>query len=182
MRKRTLASHEEIYFSLYCVNGDYGVIISTRHGLFEATLPSACTQDEILADIHKRFARTCSENNLTRDVADGLLRYFSGEIVKFHHPFDLREFSDFQKAVYQAVHGIGYGFVKTYGDIAREIQRPKAARGVGSAMAHNPLPIIIPCHRVIGSGGAMTGYSAPGGIRRKEILLRMEAAVLQKSR
>ncbi|MDD2336972.1 MAG: methylated-DNA--[protein]-cysteine S-methyltransferase [Geobacteraceae bacterium] len=181
MRKGNLAAKEEINFSLYCIASDYGVIISTRHGLFEATLPSACTQDEILAEVHKRFARPSGENDLTRDVAEGLLHYFSGEIVKFDYPFDLREFSDFQRAVYQAVHAIGYGVVKTYGEIAREIQRPKAARGVGSAMAHNPLPVIIPCHRVIGSTGAMTGYSAPGGIRRKEILLRMEAAVLQKS-
>jgi methylated-DNA-[protein]-cysteine S-methyltransferase len=180
MRKRRLAADEEINFSLYCVDGDYGVIISTCHGLYEATLPSAGTQDEILADIHKSFTRPCGENNLTRDVADGLLRYFSGKIVKFDYPIDRREFSAFQRMVYQAVHAIGYGLVKTYGDIAREIHRPKAARGVGSAMAHNPLPIIIPCHRVIGSTGAMTGYSAPGGIKRKELLLRMEAAVLQK--
>jgi len=179
MRKRSIAAHEEINFSIYCVGGDYGVIISTHHGLYEATLPSAATQDEILAEIHNRFARPCGGNDLTREVADCLLRYFSGKIVNFDYPFDMREFSAFQRMVYQAVHSIGYGLVKTYGEIAREIHRPKSARGVGSAMAHNPLPIIIPCHRVIGSTGAMTGYSAPGGIKRKEMLLRMEAAVLQ---
>lgn len=180
MRKQCLAPDEECNYSLYGVNGDYGVIISTHHGLYEATLPSVSTKDEILADLHKRFTRPCGENILTRDVAERLVRYFSEEFVAFYYPVDQRGFSDFQCLVYRAVHAIDYGLVKTYGEIAREIHRPLAARGVGAAMAHNPLPIIIPCHRVIGSSGAMTGYSAPGGIKRKELLLRMEAAVLQK--
>jgi len=180
MRKRCLATTEEVAFSLYCVDGDYGVIVSTHHGLLETTLPSAVPPDEILENLHKRFVLARGENELTREAAESLLRYFSGEFVGFNYPVDERRFSAFQSLVYHAVQTIGYGLVKTYGEIAREIHRPKAARGVGAAMAHNPLPIIIPCHRVIGSSGAMTGYSAPGGVKRKELLLRMEAAVVMK--
>jgi methylated-DNA-[protein]-cysteine S-methyltransferase len=180
MRNCCFATAEEVAFSLYCVDGDYGVIVSTHHGLFEATLPSASSEDDILANLHKRFARVRGENELTRDAAGSLLRYFSGEFVDFNYPVDGRKFTDFQSMVYHAVQTIGYGLVKTYGEIALEIHRPKAARGVGAAMAHNPLPIIIPCHRVIGSSGAMTGYSAPGGVKKKELLLRMEAAVVLK--
>ncbi|MHC1697865.1 MAG: methylated-DNA--[protein]-cysteine S-methyltransferase [Geobacteraceae bacterium] len=182
MRKSCLTITEEVHFSLYCVEGDYGFVVSTLHGLFEATLPAAVSPDEIRTTLHKRYTRPCGENDLTRDVAKRLFRYFSEELVDFDCPIDNRRFTPFQQLVYQAVHGIGYGSVKSYGEIAREIQRPRAARGVGAAMAHNPLPIIIPCHRVIGSTGAMTGYSAPGGVDRKEMLLHMEAAVLQKQK
>lgn len=175
---RTIA--DEVHFSLYCVEGSYGLVVSTVHGLLETTLPAAASPDEILATLHKRYTRPCGENDLTRDVAERLFHYFSGELVDFDYPLDQRRFTAFQQLVYQAVHAIGYGSVKSYGEIAREIQRPRAARGVGASMAHNPLPIIIPCHRVIGSSGAMTGYSAPGGVSRKETLLRMEATVLRK--
>jgi methylated-DNA-[protein]-cysteine S-methyltransferase len=180
MRKFNFATDEEFNYSFYRVHGDYGVVVSTDHGLFETSLPSAGSPDEILANLNNRFARACSGNELTRDAAERLLHYFSGEFVNFDYPIDQRGFSAFQIVVYHAVRAIGYGSVRTYGEIAREIQRPTAARGVGSAMANNPLPIIIPCHRIIGSTGAMTGYSAPGGVRRKENLLHMEAAVLQK--
>jgi methylated-DNA-[protein]-cysteine S-methyltransferase len=180
MRKIHQACTAEIHFSLYCVDDNYGIVVSSPQGLLETTLPSTGTQDEILANLHLRFTRPCGENILTQDVAKRLMSYFSGNLVDFDFPIDNQGYTAFQCLVYQSVHAIGYGMVKTYGEIAREIQRPRAARGVGSAMAHNPLPIIIPCHRVIGSSGAMTGYSAPGGVRRKELLLRMEAEVLQK--
>ncbi len=180
MRNSCLTITEEVHFSLYCVEGSHGVVVSTVHGLFETTLPAVASPDEILAVLHKRYTRPCGASDLTLDVAERLFRYFSGELVDFEYPMDQRRFTPFQQLVYQAVHAIGYGSVKSYGEIAREIQRPRAARGVGAAMAHNSLPIIIPCHRVIGSSGAMTGYSAPGGVSRKEMLLRMEATVLQK--
>lgn len=168
-----------VHFSLYCVDDIYGVIVATPFGLFETTLLAVASQEEILAALHQRYTRPCGENQLTRDAAKRLIRYFSGELIDFNFPIDTRRFTAFQSLVYQSVGDIRYGMVKTYGEIAWEIQRPRAARGVGSAMAHNPLPIIIPCHRVIGSSGAMTGYSAPGGISRKEWLLRMEANVLR---
>jgi methylated-DNA-[protein]-cysteine S-methyltransferase len=180
MRNSCLTITEEVHYSLYCVEGNYGVVVSTVHGLFETTLPAVDSQDEILAALHKRYARPSGESSLTRDVAERLFRYFTGELIDFDYPMDKMRFTPFQQLVYQAVHAIGYGSVKSYGEIAREIQGPRAARGVGAAMAHNPLPIIIPCHRVIGSSGAMTGYSAPGGVSRKEMLLRMEATVLRK--
>lgn len=180
MRKCCLTNTEAVHFSLYCVEGNYGVVVSTAYGLLEVTLPAVTSPDEILADLHKRYTRPSGENHLTRAVAERLIRYFSGKLVDFDFPIDNRRFTTFEKVVYQAVQNITYGSVKTYGEIARVIQRPRAARGVGAAMANNSLPIIIPCHRVIGSSGAMTGYSAPGGIRRKEMLLRMEATVFQK--
>jgi methylated-DNA-[protein]-cysteine S-methyltransferase len=79
--------------------------------------------------------------------------------------------------VLQATSEVGYGELATYGDIAGRIDRPKAARAVGSALGSNPIPIVIPCHRIVGAGGKLTGYA--GGLPRKETLLRLEGSLLE---
>jgi methylated-DNA-[protein]-cysteine S-methyltransferase len=83
---------------------------------------------------------------------------------------------DFRRAVYAAARAIGPGETATYGDIAKAIGRPDAARAVGAALGSNPFPIVVPCHRVIGSTGALTGFSAPGGLATKRQMLRTEGA------
>lgn len=85
---------------------------------------------------------------------------------------DLRAGSLFQQAVWRALLGIASGQTQTYGELARQLGRPLAARAVGGAVGRNPVSIIVPCHRVIGSSGALTGYA--GGIHRKTELLRLE--------
>lgn len=137
---------------------------------------AARSHQEVAAEVHRAFPDLDGENAVTQQAAALLARYFAGERVDFDLPVDERGFTPFQREVYGAVAHIGYGAVKSYAEVAREIGRPRAARGVGSAMARNPLPIIIPCHRVVGSGGALIGYSAPGGVATKRALLRMEAA------
>jgi len=81
--------------------------------------------------------------------------------------------TEFQVSVLHALQDIPYGETTSYGEIARRIGRPKAVRAVGAANGRNPLPIVVPCHRVIGSGGALTGFG--GGLPTKEALLRLEA-------
>jgi methylated-DNA-[protein]-cysteine S-methyltransferase len=83
---------------------------------------------------------------------------------------------DFRRAVYAAARAIGPGETASYGDIARAIGHPDAARAVGAALGSNPFPIVVPCHRVIGSTGALTGFSAPGGLATKRRMLRTEGA------
>jgi methylated-DNA-[protein]-cysteine S-methyltransferase len=78
----------------------------------------------------------------------------------------------------RAVHAIPYGRLSTYGEIAAQIGNPKSVRAVGRANATNPIPIVIPCHRVIGSDGKLHGYGAPGGLETKAWLLRMEGSWL----
>ncbi|SES42559.1 methylated-DNA--[protein]-cysteine S-methyltransferase [Salipaludibacillus aurantiacus] len=102
-----------------------------------------------------------------------LAEYFSGERKTFDLPLDLIG-STFQKLVWEKVKDIPYGSTKSYKQIASEIGAPKAVRAIGGANNKNPVPIIIPCHRVIGSNGAMVGYG--GGLDKKEILLRLEGA------
>lgn len=91
-------------------------------------------------------------------------------------PVDLEGVSELERKVYQAARRIPPGEVRTYGEVAREIGAPGAAQAVGAALGRNPLPIVIPCHRVIAAGGRSGGFSAPGGLETKFRLLEIEGA------
>jgi methylated-DNA-[protein]-cysteine S-methyltransferase len=101
-----------------------------------------------------------------------LTEYFAGERREFDLPLKLSG-TEFQMNVLQALQQIPYGETTSYADIAERIGRPKAVRAVGAANGRNPVPIIVPCHRVIGSHGDLTGFG--GGLDTKEALLRLEA-------
>ena len=101
-----------------------------------------------------------------------LAEYFAGERKDFDLPVRLSG-TEFQVQVLKELQRIPYGETTSYGEIARRIGRPKAMRAVGRANGANPIPIVIPCHRVIGSGGDLTGFG--GGLDTKEALLRLEA-------
>jgi methylated-DNA-[protein]-cysteine S-methyltransferase len=101
-----------------------------------------------------------------------LTEYFAGERQEFDLPLKLSG-TEFQLSVLEALQKIPYGETTSYSDIAHRIGRPKAVRAVGAANGRNPIPIIVPCHRVIGSHGDLTGFG--GGLETKEALLRLEA-------
>jgi methylated-DNA-[protein]-cysteine S-methyltransferase len=101
-----------------------------------------------------------------------LAEYFAGERREFDLPLRLSG-TEFQMSVLHALQQIPYGETTSYSDIAERIGRPKAVRAVGAANGRNPIPIIVPCHRVIGSHGDLTGFG--GGLDTKEALLRLEA-------
>ncbi len=107
------------------------------------------------------------------DVARQLTEYFAGQRVDFDLPIEMCGTS-FQLQVWSALRRIPYGEVRSYADIARAIGRPKAVRAVGAANGANPIPIIVPCHRVIGSNGSLTGFG--GGLEVKRRLLELERA------
>lgn len=112
------------------------------------------------------------ETPLLRTAREELLAYFSGERRDFDLPLDPAG-TDFQRAVWEALRAIPYGGTRTYGEIAAAVGRPKAVRAVGQANHVNPLPIFIPCHRVVGKNGALTGYA--GGLDLKRALLALES-------
>ena len=112
-----------------------------------------------------------------QDARQQLTEYFAGERKEFDLPLGLTG-TEFQLLVLEELKRIPYGETTSYGDIAARIGRPKAVRAVGAANGRNPIPIIVPCHRVIGSGGALTGFG--GGLDTKKALLRLEA--VNKSR
>lgn len=107
-----------------------------------------------------------------------LLEYLGGKRTAFTIPIDWSLFRPFQRDALQAVYRIPYGETCTYHDIAVEIGRPNASRAVGRANATNPMPIVIPCHRVIGRDGRLHGYGGGEGLKTKEWLLKLEGAVI----
>jgi methylated-DNA-[protein]-cysteine S-methyltransferase len=109
------------------------------------------------------------------EVVDRFERYAAGEEVTFADvPLDLSHLTAFQQKVVKACRKIGRGRTKTYGELAVAAGAPGAARAVGSVMAKNRLPIIVPCHRVVGSGGSLGGFSAPTGLSLKQRMLALE--------
>lgn len=106
-------------------------------------------------------------------AAQELTRFFHGQAPRFSVPLDLRAGTPFQQQVWAALQRIGYGQTVSYGTLARQLGRPTGARAVGAAVGRNPVSVIVPCHRVLGAGGALTGYA--GGLDRKTGLLRLEA-------
>ena len=113
-------------------------------------------------------------SEITRQLAE----YLDGERRRFEVEIDWSVMTPFQQDVLQIVCDIEYGRTRTYGDIARQLGKPQAMPAVGRANATNPIPIVIPCHRVLGADGRLQGYSAPGGIETKARLLRLEGSWL----
>jgi methylated-DNA-[protein]-cysteine S-methyltransferase len=110
-------------------------------------------------------------NLVLKQAAQELAEYFDGKRERFDVKLDFTG-TEFQKQVWAALLTIPFGETRTYGEIARQINRPKAVRAVGAANGRNPISIIAPCHRVIGSTGELTGFA--GGLRAKEMLLVIE--------
>jgi methylated-DNA-[protein]-cysteine S-methyltransferase len=111
------------------------------------------------------------DNSAFDDAVNQLQEYFRGERLEFDLELDLVG-TGFQQQVWKALLTIPYGETRSYGQIARQIDAPGAFRAVGLANGHNPIGIIVPCHRVIGANGSLTGYG--GGLERKRMLLGME--------
>ncbi|WP_222119376.1 methylated-DNA--[protein]-cysteine S-methyltransferase [Siminovitchia fortis] len=114
-------------------------------------------------------------NELGKPVCRQIQEYLNGDRLQFNLPFELVG-TPFQKQIWQALQTIPYGQTKSYSEIADSIGRPKAARAVGYANALNPLPLLFPCHRVIGKNKTLTGYA--GGIEMKKQLLQIEGAII----
>ena len=117
-------------------------------------------------------ANTCDE--VLASTKTQLRQYFAGQRQAFDLPLAPAGTS-FQREVWQALAEIPWGEVRSYTDIAQAIQRPKAVRAVGAANGRNPLPIVIPCHRVVGSDGSLTGFA--GGLEMKRALLELESSL-----
>jgi methylated-DNA-[protein]-cysteine S-methyltransferase len=112
------------------------------------------------------------DDSVFADAVRQLKAYFAGDLIDFDVELDLRG-TAFQQRVWKALMTIPYGETRSYGEIAEQIGAPSAARAVGLANGHNPIAVIVPCHRVIGASGKLTGYG--GGLDRKQTLLQLES-------
>ncbi|HLY19283.1 MAG TPA: methylated-DNA--[protein]-cysteine S-methyltransferase [Bryobacteraceae bacterium] len=116
--------------------------------------------------------RECPSNALLRHAVAELRAYFAGELREFGLPLDMQG-TEFQKSVWTELLKIPYGETRSYSQVAAAIRAPKAVRAVGAANGRNPIPIVVPCHRVIGADGSLTGFG--GGLPLKRFLLDLEA-------
>jgi methylated-DNA-[protein]-cysteine S-methyltransferase len=112
-----------------------------------------------------------------REAIDGMVAVMAGERRDLRDvPLDDRGIDPFRRTVYAATRAIAPGTTRSYGEVARAMGYPDGAREVGAALARNPFPIVVPCHRVVAANGALTGFSAPGGLATKRRMLELEGA------
>ena len=143
-----------------------GAVAVTELGVCHVWLPGE--------DLPTIYGAASGESELSRKAAQQLEWYFQGDLQQFDLLVDISKLTPFQQQVLLQTAQIPYGSVTTYGAIAKKVGSPRAARAVGGALGANPIPIIIPCHRVLASTGALTGFSGAGGILMKENLLTLE--------
>lgn len=117
------------------------------------------------------------EHPVLKKVIQQLSEYFAGRRTAFDVPLDLAYGTAFQQSVWQALLKIPQGGTASYSEVSARIGKPAAVRAVGAAVGRNPVSIIVPCHRVMGAGGALTGYA--GGLERKSALLKLEGVRLE---
>jgi methylated-DNA-[protein]-cysteine S-methyltransferase len=143
----------------------------TAAGLASVRLPSARTEA-----LPRHDATAVVPRNV-RAAIDAIVAVLGGAPLDLRFiELDQRGIDPFRRAVYAATQAIRPGSTATYGEIAGTIGRPGGARDVGAALASNPFPIVVPCHRVVGADGKLTGFSAPGGLATKRRMLELEGA------
>jgi methylated-DNA-[protein]-cysteine S-methyltransferase len=161
---------EKLTVMPYCSPlGEY-LLISSEYGLVAAA--SEVTVGRRRNRMLKAGTVLAEGDGYNTQASSELDAYFSGKLTEFSVTLDIRG-TDFQRNVWQILLQIPYGETRTYGWVAQKIGRPQASRAAGRAIGTNPLGIIVPCHRVIGSDGSLTGFAS--GLERKKFLLDLEA-------
>jgi len=153
------------------------LIASSEKGVIRIAFQTDESADPVI-DLKQKYPESAIRENheVNREATDQIREYLDGKRTAFYLPLELNG-TPFQKKVWDAVVCIPYGQTRSYGEIACAIDNPKSCRAVGNANNKNPLPIIIPCHRIIGSDGSMTGYG--GGMPIKKKLLELEKRVIE---
>ena len=148
-------------------------VAASETGLVGLTLPQP-SEAAALQWLQEQYGPGEADDGRLAGLKARLRAYYRGESVSFDdQPLDVRGGTEFQRRVWEATRAIPRGETRTYGQLARDVGSPGAARAVGQAMARNPWPIIVPCHRVVGHDGRLTGFG--GGLKMKHRLLEMEA-------
>ena len=149
------------------------LVAATDRGVCWIEFSSEETLDRLARQVGKRLLRVPRRLTLVKRELD---EYFSGSRTAFDVDIDIASVPSFQRHVLTELARVPYGEVTTYGALAGRIGKPRAARAVGGALNKNPVPIILPCHRVVGASGSLVGYA--GGLERKQALLALEGASL----
>jgi methylated-DNA-[protein]-cysteine S-methyltransferase len=167
----------QLTFRIIATRAGYVGIVASPRGLRRVLLPER-TATAARRAIQAEFADAVEDEALLPRLAAALQRYFAGRAVRFDVPLDWDGAGEFERAAWAACGQLPYGQTVSYKDLAARLGKPGAARAIGRAMSRNPLPIVVPCHRVLKSDGGLGGYSGPGGVAFKRRLLEMETAAI----
>lgn len=149
------------------------LVAATPSGLVKISFPATCDTEETLEELAARISpRVLEAPAQLDDVRHQLDRYFEGRLREFDLPLDWRLSKGFRRRALRAIDRIPYGRTRSYTEIARSAGNERAVRAAGTACGSNPIPIVVPCHRVLRSGGALGGYG--GGLPMKQALLELE--------
>jgi methylated-DNA-[protein]-cysteine S-methyltransferase len=153
------------------------VVAATPMGLVRISYTDLRGDDEVLGELARRVSPRVLEAPARLDpVRRELDEYFEGRRERFDVPIDWSHLAGFTREVLRATANIAFGEVSTYAGVAAEAGSPRAVRAAGNALGANPMPVVVPCHRVLRTGGKLGGYT--GGLEKKEFLLRLEGRLL----
>lgn len=165
------------YYLFKTAKGEAGFALSPA-GICQVILPGL-KPDLIrrqLSDTYEEISAGCfPPPPLAQRFVEQAKTYFEGRPVDFDLALDLPQASAFELKVYRILQKVGYGQVQTYGWLAERVGSPAGARAVGAALSKNPVPLIVPCHRIVRSDGSLGGFSAAGGTKLKQWMLELEA-------
>jgi methylated-DNA-[protein]-cysteine S-methyltransferase len=160
-----------MYCSYFLTRFGSGAVYATAQGVIKVEIPDVSRGETAHHSVLPEF----EPSEITVHAAQMLQRYFKSEHIDFNDiPVVLDDMTPFRQRILRELRNLRFGEVCSYGQLADACNFPHAARAVGGALASNPIPVIIPCHRVVASDGRLTGYSAPGGEKTKCELLKME--------
>jgi len=162
---------QQLYYVIFDTAAGWVGILGSSDGLRRITLPNP-SKKQAQASLGTDAAQATLSNDIFKDLMRRFQLYFTGRRVDFPDKLDLDEATVFQRQVWEATRCIPYGQTKSYAWVAQQTGKPGAARAVGQSLGKNPLPIIIPCHRVLKSDGTLGGFS--GGLEMKKHLLTLE--------
>src|ERR687889_1326648 len=152
------------------------VVAAAHKGLVRVSYTEFRGENEVLEELARRVSPRVLEAPARLDpVRRELDEYFEGRRQDFDVPIDWSYLAGFTREVLRATARIGFGEVSSYAGVAAEAGSPRAVRAAGNALGSNPMPVVVPCHRVLRTGGKLGGYT--GGLERKEFLLRLEGAL-----
>jgi methylated-DNA-[protein]-cysteine S-methyltransferase len=161
------------YYFVFKTGMGWCGVVSSENGVLRIVI-GCHSREDILREIMGAFGRSITKIPPKGDIVDEIKRYFSGERVSFNCAIDWSSLSLFQQKVFKAARKIPYGRFESYGSLAKKAGCPNGSRAVGGALARNPLPLVIPCHRIVRGDGGLGGFSAVGGVTLKRTLLRLE--------
>jgi methylated-DNA-[protein]-cysteine S-methyltransferase len=161
-------------YTIFKTRWGYFGLCSSEIGLYRSSLPMTSrerAEKYLLSELDSAIYK----KTLLPDLQDKIVAYYKGDCIDFSlTPIDFSNCTPFSQKILQACMRIRHGETKTYKELARLVDSPNAARAAGAVMSRNRIPLIIPCHRVLGSDGSLQGFSAPGGIATKKQMLTLE--------